>query len=322
MIKRINGNIKQCVLPQFLALKGYETNIGVNDVVVLKQDDGSLKASPLQIYFKVTSNIRSAIVTQKPKVCKIQIRENEFIECMNIDCSDLQCEETEHTCKLSNEQLHEMKLDAGINPAFFIIEEINVRIPFFIYQFDQGDKLIVTDIDGTITKSDGRGFFGGNLGCKVHHESVHEFFQKAHENGYKIIYLTARPIKYHALTRKYLFETLKDSDVDIWRLPQNPVFCLSTDIAEAILRDSALGASGKTTPLTNLLSLFKETSSTVVVGAYGNNDSDSEAYKNVGIPISNTFMIDTNSRIVNLATQEETSFKLQASEIDTLYPKY
>ena len=200
-----------------------------------------------------------------------------------------------------------------------IIEEMNIRIRFFIYLFDQKDKLVVTDIDGTITKSDTRGFFGGNLGYSVHHASVNEFFDKVYSNGYKVMYLTARPIAYQSLTRTYLFESLSCKDPNNWKLPKNPVFCLPGNTADAALGDSSKGAEGKTTSLKNVLGLFKEPGN-VIVGAYGNNNSDSEAYKNVGVPLSMTYLIDKQSKMVNLETKQETSFKAQATEINTLYP--
>ena len=320
-MEKLKGKVKKCLLSTFLCIKGDDTSVGVNDVVVVQQEDGSFKASPLQVYLKITSSIRPAISTSTTKALKIQIKEGVFIDCMNIDCNDLQSKETEHTCELSNKQLNEMELDSGINPAFLIIEDLNVRIPFFIYLFNQTDKIIVTDIDGTITQSDGKGFFCGPLGCKVHHKSVNEFHYKAYDNGYKILYLTARPIAYQYTTRKYLFEILKDNETDHWRLPQNPVFCLPGEIADAALWDSTQGASGKTTALSNVLNLFKD-EFRVVAGAYGNNNSDSDAYNNVGIPLEKTFIIDKNSKIVNLLSKEETSYKVQASDIDTLYPKY
>ena len=321
VVKVAKGKAQKVVMNKYRALKGSATSMGVNDVVVVKQDDESLKASPLQVYLKVNADMKPAIATQETKVSKIQIRGTEMVDCMDIECKDLQSEETEHTCELTSDQLNLMKLASGRNSAFFIIEELKVRIPFSIYLFEQKDRLIVTDIDGTITKSDTKGFFGGNLGLKVHHENVIEFFDKASKNGYKVIYLTARPVAYQSLTRKYLFESLKDDYLNNWRCPENPVFCLPGDIADAALGDSSKGASGKTTTLTNVLNLFKNPFG-VIVGAYGNNNSDSEAYKNVGIPTNMTFLIDKASRMVNLATQEETSYKMHALNIDTMYPKY
>ena len=96
-------------------------------------------------------------------------------------------------------------------------------------------RLIFTDIDGTITKSDVKGFVHGSLEnylpsvkglrfkSEVHHEGVIEFFHKASDNGYTIIYLTARPIDFDSQTRKYLFHSLQDRDGG-YSLPESALF--------------------------------------------------------------------------------------------------
>ena len=319
-LKAVRGRTQQLAMNKYRAMKGDATRLGVNDIVVLAQEDGSLKASPLQVYIRITTQMRPTI-TSKPLMSKIQVGANVIVDGMEIECKNMQEGENEHTCEFSSAQLKAMNFEPGINPSFFIIEEMNIRIRFFIYLFDQKDKLVVTDIDGTITKTDTRGFFGGNLGYSVHHASVNEFFDKVYSNGYKVMYLTARPIAYQSLTRKYLFESLSCKDPNNWKLPKNPVFCLPGNAADAALGDSSKGAEGKTTSLKNVLGLFKETGN-VIVGAYGNNNSDSEAYKNVGVPLNMTYLIDKQSKMVNLETKQETSFKAQATEINTLYPKY
>lgn len=96
-------------------------------------------------------------------------------------------------------------------------------------------RLIFTDIDGTITRSDFKGVLGGNLEnflpsvkgrrftSDFHHDSVIKFFHKAANNGYIIIYLTARPIDFDSQTRKYLFDSLQNRDGG-YSLPESPLF--------------------------------------------------------------------------------------------------
>ena len=96
-------------------------------------------------------------------------------------------------------------------------------------------RLIFTDIDGTITKSDVKGFLHGSLEnylpsvkgirfkSEVHHEGVVKFFHKAAANGYTIIYLTARPIDFDSQTRKYLFNSLQNRDGG-YSLPESALF--------------------------------------------------------------------------------------------------
>merc|ERR1712183_196998 len=98
-------------------MKGDATRLGVNDFVVLAQEDGSLKASPLQVYIRITTQMRPTI-SSKPLMSKIQVGANVIVDCMEIECKKLQEGDTEHTCNFSSAQLQAMKLEPGTNPSF------------------------------------------------------------------------------------------------------------------------------------------------------------------------------------------------------------
>ena len=337
--KCIKIKVKKFALNSLLYISGYDTKIGANDVIVVKQQDGSIKASPVQLYLKITPEMRNTVSLSKSgSVSNIQVCEKKLIECMHIKSSHLEHDEVELSFDITSQHLREINLDYGMNTCYFIIESLNVRIPFSIYVFNPDDKIIISDIDGTITKSDTWGFFGGAMGYKVHHEYVNSFLHNVHENGYKIVYLTARPISYQSFTRNYLFEMITKSNQRFSRslrgplrtsekvldgppLPQGPVLCIPKDLAEAALGDSSKAIEGKSSTLQNVLALFEDPS-TVVAGAYGNNNSDSEAYKNIGIPPNKTFMINKKSKIVNIMTKEETTYKLQSDNLNNIYPEY
>ena len=77
-----------------------------------------------------------------------------------------------------------------------------------------------------------KGFLGGSLSnlfpsannlLDVHHTNVIKFLHKAANNGYIIIYLTARPIDFDTQTRKYLFKSLQNRDGG-YSLPESPLF--------------------------------------------------------------------------------------------------
>ena len=95
--------------------------------------------------------------------------------------------------------------------------------------------MVFTDIDGIITRSDVKGFLGGSLesylpsvkGLRftsdVHQENVVKFLHSVANNGYIVIYLTARPIDFDSHTRKYLFNSLQNRDGG-YSLPESPLF--------------------------------------------------------------------------------------------------
>ena len=95
---------------------------------------------------------------------------------------------------MSAGDLEELNLKPGLNEgryevSFLFSSEV---IHFSVFLYDEDQKLVVTDIDGTITKSDIRGQVLPHLGITSQHEDVVELFHKIDKNGYRIVYLTAR----------------------------------------------------------------------------------------------------------------------------------
>ena len=74
--------------------------------------------------------------------------------------------------------------------------------------WDYQKKIIISDVDGTITKSDVRGHIMPRIGVDWAQKGVVELFNKVHENGYALVYLTARSLSQISSTRSYL-EKLK-----------------------------------------------------------------------------------------------------------------
>jgi len=322
--------VKKFALNSLLSITGYDISTGANDVIIVKQKDGSIKASPIEVYIKVSSQMRRKVSSTKTGVMsKIQLGENDenLIGCKYIQSSDLQYDDivisfdiSENLQHLQTLDLYDINFGAEINQSYFIVNELNIRIPFSVYVFSQDDKVVVSDIDGTITKSDTRGFFGGALGYKVYHENVDTFLRGLNENGYKILYLTARTLRYMSYTKNYLFEKIAEHNVNGAGLPRYPVLCISQEFAVAALADESQAILGKSSTLNNVLSLFEDPSATFV-GAYGNKSSDAEAYKNAGISPNKTFIINKQSDITNILSDEKTSFGLHTKDLNDLYPK-
>ena len=73
-----------------------------------------------------------------------------------------------------------------------------------IWLYDVKDRVIISDIDGTITKSDVIGYFLPSIGIKWHFEGIVPLYRELERLGYKIVYLTARSMTEIDSTRKYL----------------------------------------------------------------------------------------------------------------------
>ena len=99
-----------------------------------------------------------------------------------------------------------MDLNKGKNEICFAIETYLGGVQIIksnIYFWPHDIKMILWDIDGTVTKSDILGVILPRIGINWNHEGVIELINKMNENGYKIVYLTARAIFQSVATHEY-----------------------------------------------------------------------------------------------------------------------
>ena len=75
-----------------------------------------------------------------------------------------------------------------------------------IFLWDHQEKIVISDIDGTITKSD----IWGQILSKWIHSNIVNLFTEISKRHYKIIYLTARAIGQYQMTSKFL-STVEES---------------------------------------------------------------------------------------------------------------
>lgn len=190
----------------------------------------------------------------------------------------------------TDEHLRMMDLREGANDVKFIATTSHMCARAKIWLWATDVKLIVTDIDGTITRSDTRGHLYSRMGIKWHHTAVSDCFQKLSTMGYKIIYLTARSITMDTKTRKYLC----DLDLPSGPLLLSPKTMMQAFTSEVISRDSKLG---KFNHLMNVVQLFPNCVNPIVAG-FGNNENDEWAYSGAGIPNSHIFILNKRSEIV------------------------
>jgi phosphatidate phosphatase LPIN len=85
--------------------------------------------------------------------------------------------------------------------------------------WDSLDHIVVSDIDGTITKSDALGHVFTMIVRDWTHLGVAKLYTDIAKNGYKIMYLTSRAIGQADSTRDYL-KGVKQSN---YQLPEGPV---------------------------------------------------------------------------------------------------
>ena len=74
----------------------------------------------------------------------------------------------------------------------------------YVYKWNQDDQLVVSDFDGTVTKSDIWGFIYGTFGKDYTHSGIARLYSNIEKNGYKFVFLSARPMSHVNLLRKYV----------------------------------------------------------------------------------------------------------------------
>lgn len=175
-------------------------------------------------------------------------------------------------------------------------------ISFDIWLYDVNDKLIVMDIDGTITKSDLQGYIETVL-LGIYNNHIHDGIytfldvMKNHHNLH-VLYLTARPIADVHVTK----QLLGYSDGSKRLLPDGPLFMVKENKVKAVMNELCKKTFlYKSTVLSYITKLFTSANSNtamspLVIGI-GNRPHDAHAYIEAGIPEDTVFIIDTQSTI-------------------------
>lgn len=90
-----------------------------------------------------------------------------------------------------------LNLKSGMNEISFSVTTAyqgTSRCKCYLFRWKHNDKVVISDIDGTITKSDVLGHILPMVGRDWAQIGVAQLFSKIEENGYKLLYLSARAI--------------------------------------------------------------------------------------------------------------------------------
>jgi len=165
-----------------------------------------------------------------------------------------------------------------------------------IYLWEQDEAIVISDIDGTITKSD---VFGQILpvlfGRDWSQEGVAQLFTSITANGYKILYLTARAIGQSGVTKGFLTsltQEVAEFRGKQMRLPDGPVFMSPDRLLYSLNREVFLRSPEqfKIPCLQDIKNLFD--AKNPFYAGFGNRISDARAYKEIGIPQAKIFIIN------------------------------
>ncbi|NXU96779.1 LPIN1 phosphatase, partial [Cettia cetti] len=138
--------------------------------------------------------------------------------------------------RLTSDQLKNLKLKNGPNDVTFSVTtqyQGTCRCEGTIYLWNWDDKVVISDIDGTITRSDTLGHILPTLGKDWTHQGIAKLYHKVSQNGYKFLYCSARAIGMAGMTRGYLHWVNERGTV----LPQGPVLLSPSSLFSALHRE-------------------------------------------------------------------------------------
>ncbi len=196
------------------------------------------------------------------------------------------------TLRLTSDQLKALNLKAGENSMSFTVNRATCSAYMFLWKHET--PVVISDIDGTITKSDALGHVLNMIGRDWTHAGVAKLYSDIAANGYNIMYLTSRSVGQADMTRAYLAGVLQDS----YRLPRGPTI-LSPDRTMAALRREIYLRKPqvfKMSTLRDIRSLYGPDHHAFYAG-FGNRLTDQISYRTVDVPRNRIFTINSNAEV-------------------------
>uniref|UniRef100_UPI00398EB8E0 phosphatidate phosphatase LPIN1 isoform X2 n=1 Tax=Pristiophorus japonicus TaxID=55135 RepID=UPI00398EB8E0 len=223
--------------------------------------------------------------------------------------------------RLPSDQLKSLQLKDGPNDVVFSVTtqyQGTCRCEGTIYLWNWNDKIVISDIDGTITRSDALGHILPTLGKDWTHQGIAKLYHKVSQNGYKFLYCSARAIGMADMTRGYLHWVNEKGTV----LPKGPLLLCPSSVFSALHREviEKKPEKFKIQCLTDIRNLFYPNKEPFY-GAFGNRSNDVYSYKQVGVPINRIFTVNPKGELIQEHAKTNVSSYVRLSEIvDHVFP--
>ncbi|KAF8410051.1 hypothetical protein HHK36_002571 [Tetracentron sinense] len=220
----------------------------------------------------------------------------------------------------TSEQLASLNLKEGRNTITFKFSTAMLgkqQVDASIYLWKWNTRIVVSDVDGTITKSDVLGQFMPLVGKDWSHTGVAHLFSAIKENGYQLLFLSARAISQAYLTRQFLFNLKQDGKA----LPDGPVVISPDGVFPSLFREVIRRAPHefKISCLEDIRALFPPDCNPFYAG-FGNRDTDEISYLKVGIPKGKIFIINPKGEVVVNRRVDTKSYTSLHALVNGMFP--
>ncbi|KAG8852003.1 hypothetical protein FRB96_009019 [Tulasnella sp. 330] len=200
------------------------------------------------------------------------------------------------TLRLTSDQLKSLSLKKGPNTITFSLSATGVAAcTAKLFLWDATDGVVISDIDGTITKSDALGHVFNLIGRDWTHLGVAKLYTDIAKNGYKVMYLTSRAIGQADSTRDYL-KAIKQNN---YQLPEGPVIMSPDRLMASLHREVIMRKPEvfKMACLRDIQRLFGPGNKHPFYAGFGNRITDALSYRSVNVPSSRIFTIDSTGEV-------------------------
>ncbi|XP_048500772.1 phosphatidate phosphatase PAH2 isoform X3 [Beta vulgaris subsp. vulgaris] len=220
----------------------------------------------------------------------------------------------------TSEQLASLNLKEGKNVVTFtfstaMLGEQQVEARIFLWKWNA--RIVISDVDGTITKSDVLGQFMPLMGIDWSQTGVTHLFSAIKENGYQLLFLSARSISQAYHTRQFLFNLKQDGKA----LPEGPVLISPDGLFPSLYREVIRRAPHefKISCLEDVKVLFPLDHNPFYAG-FGNRDTDEFSYLKVGIPRGKIFTINPKGQVVVNRRVDSKSYTSLHTLVHDMFP--
>ncbi|GMI96483.1 PHOSPHATIDIC ACID PHOSPHOHYDROLASE 1 [Hibiscus trionum] len=220
----------------------------------------------------------------------------------------------------TTEQIASLNLKDGQNMVIFSFSTRvfgNQQVDAHLYLWKWNDKIVISDVDGTITKSDVLGQFMPLVGRDWTQYGVAKLFSAIKENGYQLLFLSARAIVQAYITRNFLLNLKQDGKA----LPSGPVVISPDGLFPSLYREVIRRAPHefKISCLEDIKKLFPSDHNPFYAG-FGNRDTDELSYRKIGIPKGKIFIINPKGEVAISHCNDARSYTSLHTLVDDMFP--
>jgi phosphatidate phosphatase PAH1 len=182
--------------------------------------------------------------------------------------------------RLTSEEIQRLALKSGTNSVKYVTQGGKQKVvEGRIFLWQENDRIVVSDIDGTLTKSDVMGHLCYIVGKDWTRTGAACCYSQISQRNYKILYLTARSVNQMQSTSK-LLKKMHQNDS---KLPIGPLILSNCGMFRSLLREMSNHSKFfKENALRDIQNLFPLNLQPFWAG-FGNRSGDALAYLRVGM---------------------------------------